>query len=425
MNHLHSPRLALFSALALATGLAFAQNPGAITMPGAELAKPALLKGPLHTVAEPVKVDEHFGRFVIESKFGKFSVIGEKMLEVRVSELQAIEELQKVQQDSAFTDALTKTAKGVGKFAESVVTEPAKTVENIGKGIGTVFGRVGYLAHSGSNYVSDQASDLVGAGPKDQPKAKPVRAEEPEPPSFIGDPLGYNMARREWAKKLQIDPYTSNPVLRPLLDKAATATFAGNFGVTLTLGVVLIPVQYAYQLDDTVRQSVWNIPAIDLEKANEAKLIALGVPERTVRDLFRNKWFTPTLQTALVVRLEEFGKIPGVTSVVATAAVTKGEARARFLLESLAMLATYHKKEARFSKIKMSNLVPAGVGKDGAIVAAVAIDYGTWSKDAASFAQRQELAGKKKTLLVAGKVSPEARQAIEKAGWSVKQGLRV
>ena len=174
-----------------------------------------------------------------------------------------------------------------------------------------------------------------------------------------------------------------------------------------------------------MRQSVWNIPAIDLEKANEAKLIALGVPERTVRDLFRNKWFTPTLQTALVVRLEEFGKMPGVTSAVATAAVTKGEARARFLLESLAMLATYHKKEARFSKIKMSNLVPAGVGKDGAIVAAVAVDYGTWTKDAASFAQRQELAGKKKTLLVAGKVSPEARQAIEKAGWSVKQGLRV
>ena len=423
MNKLQLSRSVLLGTLAVAAGFAFAEN-SVLTLHGSELAKPALLKGPLHSVAEPVKVEEHFGRFVIESKFGKFSVIGENMLAVRVSELQAIEELQKVQQDSAFTDALTKTAKGVGKFAENVVTEPTKTVENIGKGIGTVFGRVGYLAQSGSNYVSDQASDLTGSGPKDRPMAKPARTEEPEPPSFIGDPLGYNMARREWAKKLQIDPYTSNPVLRPLLDKAATATFAGNFGVTLTLGAVLLPVQYAYELDDLVQQSVWNMPAIDLEKANEAKLIALGVPERTIRDLFRNKWFTPTLQTALVARLEAFGKMPGVASVVATASVTQGEARARFLLESLAMLATFHKKEAGFNKIKMSNLVPAGTTGDGTVVAAVGIDYGTWTKDAAAFAQRQDLAGKTKMLLVAGKVSPQARQAIEKAGWSVKSGLR-
>lgn len=232
------------------------------------------------------------------------------------------------------------------------------------------------------------------------------------------------MARREWAKKLQTDPYTSNPVLRPLLDKAAAATFAGNFGVTLTLGMVLVPVQYAYEFDDTVRQSVWNIPAIDLEKENGAKLAALGVHERTARELFPNKWFAPTLQTALVARLEAFGKIRGIESAVLTASVTKGEARARFLLESLAMLVTYHKKENGFVEIRMSNLVPVGVTASGAVVAAVAIDYGTWDKDSAAFARRKALSAKDKVLLGAGKVDPQARRSIEEAGWEVRAGLR-
>ena len=54
-------------------------------LPGSELAPAALLKGPLHTVAEPISLEGFFGRFVIESKFGKFSVAGVNMLAVRVN----------------------------------------------------------------------------------------------------------------------------------------------------------------------------------------------------------------------------------------------------------------------------------------------------------------------------------------------------
>ena len=140
-----------------------------------------------------------------------------------------------------------------------------------------------------------------------------------------------------------------------------------------------------------------------------------------MRDLARNKWFTPSLQTALTARLSALGKIEGIEAVVATAAATQGEARARFLVESLAML----EKEGRLARIRMSNLVPVGVAADGRVIAAVAIDYATWDKDTEAFAQRKELAAKSRTLLVAGKVSPQAKQGLEKAGWTVKDKLRV
>ena len=414
--------LALAATAALSPTWAWSAPEPAPQLPGAAVAKESLLKGPLHRVAEPVPVEGHLGRFTIESKFGAFNVQGANLLATRVHELQAIEELRKVQKDSAFTDALAKSAKGVAGFAASAVDDPNKAVETIGKGAGTVLGRVGQVAMVGATYAGDKAADMATSKPA--PAAAAAATGEPEPPSFIGDPLGYNKARREWAKKLNVDPYTANPVLRPLLDSAASATFAGNFAVSLTIGSVMAPVNYAYSFDETVRDSVWNKPAIDVMKETEKALAALGVQGRTIRDLQRNKWFTPTVQATLSARLAALGRMEGMESVVKAAAATQGEARVRFLLESLAMLAAHHQKEGGFARLRMSNLVPVGVAQDGSVVAAVAIDYGTWDDDAAAFAGRKELAAKARTLLVAGQVSPRAKQELERAGWKVRAGLR-
>jgi hypothetical protein len=54
----------------------------------------------------------------------------------------------------------------------------------------------------------------------------------------------------------------------------------------------------------------------------------------------------------------------------------------------------------------------------------LAIDYGVWSEDAAAFAQRKELAATNRTLLVAGNLSPRAKQELEKTGWKIKTGIR-
>ena len=74
------------------------------------------------------------------------------------------------------------------------------------------------------------------------------------------------------------------------------------------------------------------------------------------------------------------------------------------------MLVMNHQKEGRLVKIRMSNFVPTGVTADGAVIVALAIDYGVWSEDAAAFVQRKELAATRRTLLVAGNLSPRAKQ---------------
>jgi len=405
------------SAAAAQPTVRFEKSP---VLAGAELAPAAFLKGPLHTVAEPVSLDGYFGRFEIESKFGKFSVVGVNMLGVRVNELRAIEALQEVESSQAFQDSLLRAASAPIQFVQSAVANPIGTVENVGQGLGNVLGRVGFLARSGAQSVADStgsASPAVSGLPS-------APAGETIPSAFTGDPFGYNKARRDWARQLNIDPYTSNPVLRPLLDNASAASFAGSFAINTAIGAVSMGANLVVGFDTDVRDAVWNQPAVDLARQNESRLLAMGVSGRTTRDFLRNRWFTPSLQTAMVAALAKMGDIAGVESVVQVAAQVQGETFVRFLVESVRMLGQYQGKDARLTQIRMSGIVPVGIAEDGTLVIAAAIDYAYWDKSAAEFAQRKELKAKRRVLLVTGNASQRAQQEFAKAGWTLRTGLR-
>ncbi len=390
------------------------------SLSGTDLAPAALLKGPLHTVAEPVALQGYFGRFVIESKFGSFSVVGVNMLGVRVNELSAIEALQEVQRTQAFQDSLVRAAQAPIQLVQSAVANPIGTVENVGQGFGNVLGRVGFLARSSVQSVADSTGNTASA-PSGLP---PAPAGEAMPSAFTGDPFGYNKARRDWARQLNVDPYTSNPVLRPLLDNASTASFAGSFAINTAIGAVSMGANLVVGFDTDVRDAVWNQPPVDLARQNESRLLAMGVSGRTTRDFLRNRWFTPSLQTALAIALAKMGGIAGAESVIQVASRVQGEAHVRFFVESVRMLGQYDGKEGRLTKLRMSGMVPVGVADDGTLVAAAAIDYAYWDKAAAEFAQRRELKAKRRVLLVAGAASERARHEFGLAGWTLRSGIR-
>jgi hypothetical protein len=414
----------LASVVLVTTGPAAAQSGNdfepAPALAGTELVSAAWLKGPLHTVAEPVGLEGYFGRFLIESKFGNFSVVGANMLGVRVNELQAIEVLQQVESSQAFRDSLLRSAQAPIQLAQSAVTNPVGTVENVGQGLGNVLGRVGFLARSGAQAVADstsRASPAVSGLPS-------APAGEPIPPAFNGDPFGYNKARRDWARQLNIDPYTSNPVLRPLLDNASAASFAGSFAINTAISAVSMGANLVVGFDTDVRDAVWNQSPVDLARQNESRLLGMGVSGRATRDFLRNRWFTPSLQTALVIALGRMGGIAGAESVIQVASRVQGETRVRFLVESVRLLGLDHGKESRLVKLRMSGMVPVGIADDGTVVIAAAIDYAWWDKAAAEFTQRKELKGKRRVLLIAGIASDRAKQEFGKAGWMIRSGLR-
>jgi hypothetical protein len=388
---------------------------------GRELAPEALLNGPLHSVGEPVPVEGFMGRYEIRSAFGKFNVAGVEMLATRVRELAAIEMLDQIEKSAEFQQALIRSAQAPAQFVGNAITDPGATVESVVTGVGTVLGRIGRLATTGARAVGDAASDATTGRTR---TASPPATDEPEPPTFTGDPFGFNRARRQWAQRLNIDPYTSNPVLRPMLDAAARVTFAGELPVNLTVGVVAAPLQYATTFDSVVRDSVWNMPVVDLVAQNERKLAAMRISGRPVRDFFRNRWFTPTLQTALVLALEQLHDVRGRTAVIASAASVRGEVRARSFIRAVHMLAQHHESVAPLDQIRMTEIVAVGKARDGTVVVAADLDYLWWNAETKEFAARADLAAKRRVLLLSGVVSPTAQEALAGERWEVRSRLR-
>src|SRR6266478_607274 len=117
-----------FLAITVAIGSAFAclaQSPepsdaGAATpdfeelpeLKASEILKPEILKGPYHTVREPVPTSAGMNQFVIDSDFGVFDADGNEMLLRRVKEVYAIAQLKDVSRTDQFKQSLLTAAQG-------------------------------------------------------------------------------------------------------------------------------------------------------------------------------------------------------------------------------------------------------------------------------------------------------------------------
>src|SRR5205823_9144842 len=130
--------------------------------------------------------------------------------------------------------------------------------------------------------------------------------------------------------------------------------------------------------ETTGRDSVWDQPPGDLAKGNAEKLQRIGVPAEVVRAFLRNRWYTPTQQTALVAALDKLNGVSGRDAVIRAATTIAGEVPARFLVSSLVLLGDYHHRETPLVQIHMRGIVPVAKSKDGSLVAAAAIDYLYW-----------------------------------------------
>jgi hypothetical protein len=199
--------------------------------------------------------------------------------------------------------------------------------------------------------------------------------------------------------------------------------FAGNYPGKIAAGAAVGPMQYAVDLDPTIRDAVWDLSPGQLESRNEAKLARMGMSGRPVRDFLRTPAFTPTLSTALVFALEKLDGVKGRDAVIAAAASAASELQARYLRNAMVMLASYANRGDAVVEIRMSGRIPVAVAQSATIVIPAAVDYVAWTPEVSKFALRKELAGKRRVLMVRGKVSEIAKKELEKRGWTIEQGV--
>jgi hypothetical protein len=231
------------------------------------------------------------------------------------------------------------------------------------------------------------------------------------------DAFGYDDRRRELAKQVGVDPYTTNPVLAKQLDDIAWAAFAGGLGITALKSAV--PASMILSTSTMLTDWVYDTPPGDLKVRNEQALLAMGVSQEAVDHLLRHRWYTLTLQSGLVRGLERLGGVAGRADVMPLALSVASEQQARFVVGAVEMLARYHEKVAPLAGVQVLGTVVART-KAGALIVPGPVDLLAWTPTIDRFVRRPDLEAPTRVLWLSGQATPRARRELEQRGWTVE-----
>ena len=374
-----------------------------------DLAPAAMLAGPRFTVEDRVPMTHLQPRFVVRSDFGVFEAHGRDMLGIRVLEVGALDQLEKTSKTEEFVKAAGSAAARPVQAAANMVTHPVDTITGVPAAAGRFFDRVSLGAKSVSKSGDSAATTSE--------KAAAVTSRVG---GLTADVFGYEAERRALAKRLGVDPYTTNHVLSKKMDDLAWVAFSGRMGVNTAVAVV-VPFSMALSATTITNDLVWDMKPADLLVLDEKKLKAMEVSDERVTALMRNKWYSITTLTALVTSLEALGGVKGRDQVVAYAATAASEDNARLIVRAVDMVARYHATTQPLSQLSAPGPIVART-KTGATLVAAPLDYVAWTEHAATFARRADLKAKDRTLWLTGTFSPRARQEFQAAGWTLREG---
>jgi len=364
-------------------------------------------KGEHHEVGDKVPTEGFYYAFELQTDFGELKPVGLDLLRKRIQETKALEALNEVSKTGVFLKAAGRSLESTGKGVVTVVKDPEGTAKGIGGGLK----RLGHNLGRKSKRVAED----ITAG--DDNKEETSTAEKTE--NVANAAFGVNKSARIWAQKLQVDPYSRNPILQKALIDIAQIDAAGGVATK-----VVVPIPTVVSTTSTVGGLVWGQDPEAVRKSNEAGLEALGVSEEVAGRFIRNDNFTLTDQTRFVSALAAV-KAKGLADYVDAARGAETAREALFFTSSAEMLKRQH-GESPVSAVLTDSRALVGLS-GGRAVALLPLDYLAWTESvaesAAEIAERakKELGAKGLQMQLTGQVSTRARKELQGLGWALKE----
>ena len=380
------------------------------------------LKGAQYAVDAEVPTDGLLATYTIRSDFGPIEARGPGMLKRRVAGVEAVARLREMKTTDVFIKSLSQSGKALGDAAINVVTNTKEVAKAVPAGVGRFLERTARSAKTAVQKIGDVKEDKEGGAPHGAEAStngqNVALAAGVSAGNTALNVLGYEEKRRGLAKELNVDPYTTNPVLKKALDDVAWAAFAGGLGVDLL--ATQVPGGRLVQSTSTLSDWIYAKPPGDLKVWMEKSLKDMGVDQETIDLFLRQKYWTLTMQTALVMALEKLAGVEGRVEVMDTAVTAENEDQTRFLAVGMALLAREHESTPLGAILGGK---PIGMSKEGRVIATMPLDYVCWTERVAKFAHREDLAPYRPTVLLTGRFSPRAHSELVNAGWEIREGL--
>lgn len=380
--------------------------------------------GPRHRVVDPVDAEGYYYRFDLRTDFGDMPAEGLSLLDVRLRELDALVQLEQVSKGEVFARAAGGAVVQIGRSVVSVVKDPVGTAKGIGGGIKRFGVNLGRKAKRAAADVKDAATTT------DEERARAME-EGPDPRSggekakdaaggVAHAVFGVNSAARRWARKLGVDPYTTNPVLAQALRDFGKVDAAGGIAAKIALPIPPVATTTA-----DVGELVWGADPEEVRKVNEARARELQVSPEVANALWRADAWTLTLQTRLIAALHAV-KPEAAASWVATAVEAEDERAALFHVESAEMMRRLDRERPAAALLPDNRTLVVRSG--GTAIALLPVDHVRWTTSFAE--QARELAARAKAelrasrveLRVSGTVSERAKRGLAGLGFLVREG---
>jgi len=450
-------KIFLLTRINLALFLAIASQPDALAAPQAtQFEKPTILsaskllpsdliKGPHHKVSEQVTSDGYFNNYRIDSSFGEMTVEGRQLLEIRIGEMNALAELDKLSSSSVFADAAYKAGKGIVTAPVKIVKKTAKTLsdpEKLGdtlaavpEGAERLFSwayRQGKSAvHAVSDAVSSDNNKPEKSGTPSESSSVSTSGTIEQGTKFGLKYIGYTKREREWFRKLHVNPYTSNELLRSEIVRVAGIETAVGTAFRFVPGLGLLGELATFNTwyERAEKLALYEDPDA-IGKKNQQELTALGVPEEVTKQFLSNKAYTPWSSRFISASLTAIGpKVPGHAEFIKAACAATNEPSTLYFVSVAESLEKLHAKTP-IKRIIASLYLPAAVTKSKKLFIPLPVDYLFWTEEVAGIFKdfkdriRKEANISSAQINTAGRASPLARQRLKQLGIQITENVR-
>jgi hypothetical protein len=372
------------------------------TFSASQLFRGQKLTGPNYQISEFVQNDGFLNIYTVTVEGRSYRVAGNAMMRERLRELRALQQMEAMKRTDVYKKALKKSALGPLSTAKNMITSPVSTIKGIGSGIGSMFGSVSHSLFGGA---SDQEEGVLKTA------------------------LGFAAAKRKFAHRFGIDPYTSFPPIKERLDELAWSGVAG--GLTVSVGFAAIPgvggtVVSTTKTSDTMNRVIRDNTPAELKKIDGRNLRAMGVHKSVAAIFLEHPKYSPSERTKLVHALGSIAAT-GREDFIQRASLAPNETMAIFLRRWAEMIAAYNRRIKPVQRIVRIGKAPFAQRADGVLVGLFPIDYLAWTS---SIAQRhatnmKSLSGvshvKGGEIWLKGTISPKAKQALKAQNWVVKE----
>ena len=362
-------------------------------------------------LGQQVPTNGAMGRYTIIANadvFGKdagtYQVESLDLLKIRLSEIPAIAQLENISETGVFAKALASSAERPVADAANMIVHPMDTVTGLPGGVGQLFDRVSL----GAGQIYSSASNSFGSG-----------AAASEAGSATLTALGYDQVRRDLAKRLHVDPYTSDPILTAKLNKVAWVMFSAR--MTVDTAMMAVPGSMIITSVEFTDDMVYQTPKADLILFVQNKLKHIGLSREQIAAFTSNTAIPLSLQVSAVKDLEALGPVRGRRAAAVALAEVMTEYQARFLVTSLRMLDRWSRQNSSITRIQARGVL-FGHDQNGTVIMPAPVDYLSWTPRIAGFATDPELlTTQNRVLWITGKMTPLARQQLSANGWTPRQ----